>query len=77
MDLSRGKNTVYLNRSISEKGRDQPSPCSGRPEMGAVKSSGSRHNEFVCLPIPEDREDHSGHLSADMADYIHIVQSLG
>ena len=49
---------------------------------GAVvpKEADTRHGRAstsLGFPLPEDSEDHSGHLSADMANHIHVMQTFG
>ena len=63
-------------RGISEKGAKNQALC-GPDENNAARSTGSLQNGLVRLSIPEDSEDHSGHLSADMANHIHVMQTFG
>ena len=63
-------------RGISEKGAKNQTLC-GPDENDAARSTGRLQNGLVRLSIPEDSEDHSGHLSADMANHIHVMQTFG
>ena len=76
MVLSRGKIAFRVNRETSEKGRSEPGLCGGHLKY-VVGLSGIRQNGLVGLPVPEHSEDHSGHLPADMANHIHVVQPFG
>ena len=63
-------------RGISEKGAKNQTLC-GPNENDAARSIGRLQNGLVRLSIPEDSEDHSGHLSADMTNHIHVMQTFG
>ena len=63
-------------RGISEKGAKNQTLC-GPDENDAAQLTGRLQNGLVRLSIPEDSEDHSGHLSADMANHIHVMQTFG
>lgn len=63
-------------RGISEKGAKNQTLC-GPDEKDAARLTGRLQNGLVRLSIPEDSEDHSGHLSADMANHIHVMQTFG
>lgn len=63
-------------RGISEKGAKNQTLC-GPDENDAARSTGRLQNGLVRLSIPEDSEDHSGHLSADMTNHIHVMQTFG
>ena len=63
-------------RGISEKGAKNQTLC-GPDENDAAQLTGRLQNGLVRLSIPEDSEDHSGHLSADMVNRIHVMQTLG
>ena len=71
MDLSRGKLTFCVNSGVSEKGRSEPGLCGGHLEY-VVGLSSIRQNRLVRLAVPENSEDHSCHLPADMANHIHV-----
>ena len=76
MVLSRGKFTFRVNRCVYEKGRNEPDLCGGHLKC-VVRLSGIRQHRLVRLSIPENSEDHGGHLSADMTNHIHVVQPFG
>ena len=63
-------------RGILEKGAKNQTLC-GPDENDAAWSTGRLQNGLVRLSIPEDSEDHSGHLSADMTNHIHVMQTFG
>ena len=63
-------------RDISEKGTKNQTLC-GPDENDAAQLTGRLQNGLVRLSIPEDSEDHSGHLSADMTNHIHVMQTFG
>ena len=63
-------------RGISEKGAKNQTLC-GPGENDAAQLAGRLQNGLVRLSIPEDSEDHSGHLSADMTNHIHVMQTFG
>ena len=63
-------------RGISEKGAKNQTLC-GPDENDADRLTGRLQNGLVRLSIPEDSEDHSGHLSADMTNHIHVMQTFG
>lgn len=63
-------------RGISEKGAKNQTLC-GPDENDAARLTGRLQNGLVRLSIPEDSEDHSGHLSADMTNHIHVMQTFG
>ena len=63
-------------RGISEKGAKNQTLC-GPDGNDAARSTGRLQKGLVRLSIPEDSEDHSGHLSADMANHIHVMQTFG
>ena len=63
-------------RGISEKGTKNQTLC-GPDENDAAQLTGRLQNGLVRLSIPEDSEDHSGHLSADMTNHIHVMQTFG
>lgn len=63
-------------RGISEKGAKNQTLC-GPDENDAAQLTGRLQNGLVRLSIPEDSEDHSGHLSADMTNHIHVMQTFG
>ena len=63
-------------RGISEKGAKNQTLC-GPDEKDAARLTGRLQNGLVRLSIPEDSEDHSGHLSADMTNHIHVMQTFG
>ena len=63
-------------RDISEKGTKNQTLC-GPDENDAAQLTGRLQNGLGRLSIPEDSEDHSGHLSADMANHIHVMQTFG
>ena len=73
MDLSRGKITFYVYRGILEKDVENQALVVGHLKW----SSGSWQNGLVRPPIPEDSEDHSCHLPADVSDHIHVMQTFG
>ena len=63
-------------RDISEKGTKNQT-LYGPDENDAAQLTGRLQNGLVRLSIPEDSEDHSGHLSADMTNHIHVMQTFG
>lgn len=63
-------------RDISGKGTKNQTLC-GPDENDAAQLTGRLQNGLVRLSIPEDSEDHSGHLSADMTNHIHVMQTFG
>ena len=63
-------------RDISKKDTKNQTLC-GPDENDAARSTGRLQNGLVRLSIPEDSEDHSCHLPADVSDYIHVMQTFG
>ena len=63
-------------RDISEKGTKNQTLC-GPDENDAAQLTGRLQNGLVRLSIPEDSEDHSCHLPADVSDHIHVMQTFG
>ena len=72
IDLPRGKSGFCVNQSISKKGA-----VNQVFEKAACVIPRLWHSKSVWPAIPEHGKNHSGHLSADMANRIHVMQSFG